>query len=106
MEVSIERIKATLQEVLQQLENLAPLQIMHQKHQNSFKIEGSEAFVGLDYIKLGEIIKKEGSKFKKGGDMSKITKNPIKESKITTMNLKIRALLMMNGKKRQQIIII
>ncbi|TYK19824.1 Asp_protease_2 domain-containing protein [Cucumis melo var. makuwa] len=88
--------------VLQRLETLARPQIMHKNVKNSFEIGDRKALVGLEYIKLGKIIKK----CKKEEDQSKITKNPIQESKITTKNLKIRVLLMMYYKKGQKTVAI
>ena len=74
LETSIEGLQTTMQEVvLQRLETLARPQIMHKNVKNSFEIGDSKALVGLEYIKLGKIIKK----CKKEGDQSKITKNPM-----------------------------
>ena len=73
MEASVERIKNTLQEVLQRVEALAPPQDVHQEdqernHMRNSNLGTSVAFVVLEFIGLKEIIKKC---IKKGDVMAK-----------------------------------
>ena len=53
MEASMERIEATLQEVLQRLENLAPPQLMHQERQEFVQDWGQRGICGAGIHRAG-----------------------------------------------------
>ena len=97
----MEGLQTTMQEVLQRLETLTHPQLMHQEHQEFVRDWGQRGICGARINRVGQNHQERRFEVQERTRPVQDYQKPHKKTKITTKNLKIGALLMMNCKKRQ-----